>query len=114
MARAILGKTQMVKSSLFWAIFYVHLVGCAGDPVRVQLPPTHPADHRAHEPEFWTIPNPFAGTPEVASTETTAGKPAGAKPEGGPSTHHHGHQSTGGGQLPEGQKSAEGAGQPHQ
>ena len=109
------GEGEMVKNSLCWAIFSVVLIGCAGDPIRVQLPPNHPADRRAHEPEFWTIPNPFAGSPEIPSTETPAGEPAGAKPEEGPSHHHHGHQSTGGGQpMPEGQKTAEGAGQPHQ
>ena len=106
----------MDRGSLFWALFSVLLLaGCAGDPVRVQMPPAHPADHRAHEPEFWTIPNPFAWTPEVASTESPASEPAGAKPEGVPLHHNHGHQSTGGGQpMPEGQKSAEDGGQPHQ
>ena len=98
------------------ALFSVLLLaGCAGAPVRVQMPPDHPADHRAHEPEFWTIPNPFAGTPEAAFTESPASEPAGPKLEGDPAHHHHGHQSTGGDQpMPKGLKSAEEGGQPHQ
>ena len=61
------GESKWIETHYVGRIFSVLLLaGCAGDPVRVQLPPVHPADHRAHEPEFWTIPNPFAGSPEVS------------------------------------------------
>jgi hypothetical protein len=98
----------MIRNIAYGALFSLLLAGCAGEPVRVHLPATHPADHRAQEPEFWGIPNPFAGTPEGA-----ADSPADKPDESAPS-QHHGHPSTGPDHSqPEGGKSGEGGEQPH-
>lgn len=98
----------MFKNVLYWTLFPLIVAGCAGEPVRVHLPPTHPADHRAQEPEFRAIPNPFTGTPEGASADSTASEPDESKPESDHS-HHHGHHSTGSDHsMPEGPESVEG------
>jgi hypothetical protein len=99
----------MLKGLTYWALFLTVLAGCAGDPVRVHLPPTHPADRRAEELEFWTIPNPFAGTPEGAAADAPADKTDDSAP-----SQHHGHGPAGTGHpMPEGGKSDEGGGPPH-
>jgi hypothetical protein len=90
MAYVVAEENAMVINFAYGALFLLILVGCAGEPVRVHLPPTHPADRRAQELEFWTIPNPFAETVENAA----AGGPAGGPDESAP-PQHHGHHSTG-------------------
>ena len=98
----------MFNNLVYWVLFSLIVAGCAGDPVRVQFPPNHPADHRTQEPEFWTIPNPFARMPEEASIGSATGEPDESKPESDSLDHHghpasgsnhsmpHGHESTGG------------------
>lgn len=94
----------MFKNLISGVLFSLLLAGCAGDPVRIQLPPTHPADHRAQEPEFWTIPNPFAETVEGAAAGSPADKPAESDP-----SQHRDDSSTGSGHtMPEGGKSVGG------
>jgi hypothetical protein len=65
------------------------MVGCVGDPARVDLPIEHPADHRAQEVEFWGVTSPF---PVISDPLENPSSDPGADHSEGPA-HGHGHPS---------------------
>lgn len=87
------GETAMPNCALISTMLILVLAGCAGDPVRVQLPQSHPADHRTPEPEFWTLPNPFSWASESAFKATPMVEP-GRTESDGHHTHHLGQYPT--------------------
>jgi len=63
------------------------LIGCAGEPVKVDLPANHPANPQSPETAFIPLPNPFQESNPTA--EQKSGSSSAMTHEQHPSTQQH-------------------------
>ena len=61
-------KTYGLFLTLFMTFF---LIGCASEPVKVDIPTNHPANPEAQEAEFIPPPNPFQQDVVATNAEST-------------------------------------------
>jgi len=55
----ILSRKFGKRIKIFLTLAMLFITGCAGDPVRVEFPISHPANSEAYEAEFISPQNPF-------------------------------------------------------
>lgn len=60
----------MTRRYVLPVVFFFFVIGCAGNPVPVELPLNHPSDPGAYESRFTLLPDPFGA-------EMTSARPQG-------------------------------------
>lgn len=81
-------KTSGLLSLLLMTLF---IIGCASEPLKVDLPTNHPANPGAQEAEFTPPPNPFLEEVTAMKKESTPDSMMKHKSHGEQSTQHMDH-----------------------
>ena len=81
------------KTNSFLLMFLItfFIIGCASEPVKVDLSATHPANPEAHEAQFVPPPNPFREDVSAMKMESTTDSTMKHKPHDEKNQKHMHH-----------------------